>query len=119
MTSRGSRGSQLVPPQFSRCQRLGQNPRKKEMAEEVDSYEPPCRQLRRERHLCEKCGKRLTLHTLLYRHVCDPLEARRERVVIRVREAAEAPKRTPSASAGSPPPQSLERSKYAAWMARF
>ena len=59
------------------------------MAEETEFYEPPCRQLLRERHLCNKCGKRLTLHTLLYRHICDPMEARRERVVQLVREVAQ------------------------------
>ena len=91
---------------FLRCQRHGQNPRKQQMSEEVDCYEdyyePPCRQLLRERHLCEKCGKRLTLHTLLYRHICDPMAARRERAVQLVREAAQ----ELSSAASTPPPTS-------------
>ena len=60
-----------------------------EMEDDGDFYEPPCRQLLREQHICENCGKKLTLHTLLYRHTCDPMEARRERALVQAREAAE------------------------------
>ena len=58
------------------------------MPEEQSYYEPPCRQLLREKYVCEDCGKQLTLHTLLYKHVCQPLEERREHMTQQAREAA-------------------------------
>ena len=35
-------------------------------------YVPPCRTALRARVMCEACGKRASLHTLRYRHVCVP-----------------------------------------------
>ena len=33
-------------------------------------YEPPCRAIMKRRVTCGYCGKRITLHTLRYRHLC-------------------------------------------------
>ena len=39
---------------------------------------PPCRALLREVVKCEGCGKQLTRKTLMYKHECYTLDARRE-----------------------------------------
>ena len=39
-------------------------------------YIPPCRRLLKERVVCPECGKRVTLHTRLYRHKCQPYAER-------------------------------------------
>ena len=73
---------------FCRRKRERQNICPQQMTEEQDFYEPPCRQVLREKTKCESCGKQLTMHTLLYRHVCKPLVERRERAMLQAREAA-------------------------------
>ena len=74
------------------------------MADDDEFYEPPCRQLLRERHICENCGKKLTLHTLLYRHACDPMEARRERALLQARKVQCPPTLSPQPPAPTPTP---------------
>ena len=38
----------------------------------VDAYRAPCNVALRSLVICDACGKRVTLHTLRYRHVCFP-----------------------------------------------
>ena len=38
----------------------------------ADAYRAPCNVTLRSLVICDACGKRVTLHTLRYRHVCFP-----------------------------------------------
>ena len=38
-----------------------------------EDYNPPCRTALRARVACEACQKIVSLHTLKYRHVCQPM----------------------------------------------
>ena len=53
-----------------------------------EDYIPPCRTALRARVTCEACQKRLTLHTLKYRHVCQPMVDRVRRGTQEARAAA-------------------------------
>eukprot|EP00969_Alexandrium_andersonii_P224524 9915687-Alexandrium_andersonii.AAC.1 len=57
-------------------------------------YEPPCRAALSAKVACEACRKRVTLHTLKYRHVCEPMVERMRRATdeahVAVRARAEA-----------------------------
>eukprot|EP00969_Alexandrium_andersonii_P274049 12112387-Alexandrium_andersonii.AAC.1 len=44
--------------------------------EQASEYKPPCRLTTASKVTCEACQKRITLHTLLYRHVCRPMTER-------------------------------------------
>ena len=59
-----------------------------------EDYIPPCRTALRARVTCEAWQKRLTLHTLKYRHVCQPMVDRVRRATdeahAAVRQRAEA-----------------------------
>ena len=59
-----------------------------------EEYSPPCRTALRARVTCEACQKSLTLHTLKYRHVCEPMMDRVRRATdeahAAVRQRAEA-----------------------------
>ena len=63
----------FIPPRSSPRQRPRHNANAdahKEM--ETVPYEPPCRAALKARVDCEACGKRVSLFTLRYRHVCIP-----------------------------------------------
>eukprot|EP00969_Alexandrium_andersonii_P246030 10872144-Alexandrium_andersonii.AAC.1 len=59
-----------------------------------EDYVPPCRAVLRARVTCEACQKNLSLHTLRYRHVCQPMVDRirrgTEEAHAAVRQRAEA-----------------------------
>ena len=54
-----------------------QNLRQQEM--DGEDYIPPCRTALRAKVTCEACQKTVSLHTLRYRHVCQPLLERIQR----------------------------------------
>ena len=54
-----------------------------------NNYEAPCKTVLRQRVLCKECGKRITLHTLLYRHICDPIADRVNRATAHGYEAVQ------------------------------
>ena len=59
-----------------------------------EAYVPPCRAALSAKVTCEACRKTVTLHTLRYRHVCQPMADRLRRATdeahAAVRQRAEA-----------------------------
>ena len=53
-------------------------------------YEPPCKAVLRSIVACESCGKRVTMHTLRYRHLCVPTVTRLQRATAEAQQAVEA-----------------------------
>ena len=53
-------------------------------------YDPPCKTVLRSIVACESCGKRVTLHTLRYRHLCVPTVTRLQRATAEAQQAVEA-----------------------------
>ena len=41
-----------------------------------EDYNPPCRTALRAKVTCEACQKTVSLHTLRYRHICQPMVER-------------------------------------------
>ena len=53
-------------------------------------YEPPCKTVLRSVVACEACGKRVTVHTLRYRHLCVPAVDRLQRATTEAQQAVQA-----------------------------
>ena len=53
-------------------------------------YEPPCKAVLRSVVTCKACGKRATIHTPRYRHICVPTSVRLQRAVVEAQEAVQA-----------------------------
>ena len=52
-------------------------------------YEPPCKTVLRSIVACESCGKRVTVHTLRYRHLCVPAVTRLQRATAEAQQAVQ------------------------------
>ena len=52
-------------------------------------YEPPCKTVLRSIVACESCGKRVTVHTLRYRHLCVPTVTRLQRATAEAQQAVQ------------------------------
>ena len=52
-------------------------------------YEPPCKAVLRNIVTCDACGKRLTMHTLRYRHICIPTSVRLQRATAEAQQAVQ------------------------------
>ena len=52
-------------------------------------YEPPCKAVLRSIVTCDACGKRLTMHTLRYRHICNPTSVRLQRATAEAQQAVQ------------------------------
>ena len=52
-------------------------------------YEPPCKAVLRSVVACEACGKRVTVHTLRYRHLCVPAVDRLQRATAEAQQAVQ------------------------------
>ena len=53
-------------------------------------YEPPCKAVLRSIVTCNTCGKRVTMHTLRYRHICIPTSVRLQRATAEAQQAVQA-----------------------------
>ena len=56
-------------------------------AQYYTQYEPPCKAVLRSIVTCEACGKRVTMHTLRYRHICIPTSVRVQRAAAEAQQA--------------------------------
>ena len=54
-----------------------------------EDYEPPCKTVLRTVVACEACGKRLTVHSLRYRHLCIPAIERIRRATTEAQQAVQ------------------------------
>ena len=52
-------------------------------------YEPPCKAVLRSVVACTACGKRVTVHTLRYRHLCAPAVDRLQRATAEAQQAVQ------------------------------
>ena len=52
-------------------------------------YEPPCKAVLRNIVTCDACGKRITMHTLRYRHICIPTSVRLQRATAEAQQAVQ------------------------------
>ena len=60
------------------------------MTDESDgTYEAPCHAVLRSVVACENCGKRVTVHTLRYRHLCVPAVQRIRQATAEAHEAVQ------------------------------
>ena len=58
-------------------------------AQDDAHYEPPCKAVLRSIVTCDACGKRLTMHTLRYRHICIPTSVRLQRATAEAQQAVQ------------------------------
>ena len=58
-------------------------------AQDDAHYEPPCKAVLRSIVTCDACGKRLTMHTLRYRHICIPTSVRLQRAAVEAQQAVQ------------------------------